>query len=217
MNTKSTTMNRIYQIIILFLLISVAVTWYNGNRKANIVQDNYEILSSEVKTWKNKYGNIVSEKQSLQVTNQDIKKQLYIKDSTLNDLVQKYRKVQSTTTVQTVTKIDTITIRAKRVDSTNFKFSSFHKYYSISGSYNDTLLKIDSLVLPNIQNIVIGKKRGEITASVVNSNPYIKTTGMNTQVIRIPDRRFGIGVFGGIDVTGSPTVGVGLTWSLIHF
>lgn len=217
MNIKSTKMNRIYKIIILFLLIVVAVVWYNGNRNINIVQDNYEILSSEVKTWKNKYGNIVSEKQSLQVSNRDIKKQLYIKDSTLKDLVQKYRKVQSTSTIETITKIDTITIRSERVDSANFKFSRFHKYYSISGSYNDEQLLIDSLVLPNTQNIVIGKKRGQITASVVNSNPYIKTTGMNTQVIRIPDRRFGIGVFGGIDVTGSPTVGVGVTWSLIQF
>lgn len=210
-------MNRVYQIIILFLLIAAAVTWYNGNRKANIVQDNYEILSSEVKTWKNKYGNIVSEKQSLQVSNRDIKKQLYIKDSTLNDLVKKYRKVQSTTTINTITKIDTITIRPERVDSTNFKFSRFHKYYSISGSYNDEQLLIDSLVLPNIQNIVIGKKRGEITASVVNSNPYIKTTGMNTQVIRVPSKRFGIGVFGGVDVTGSPTLGVGVTFDLVQF
>lgn len=210
-------MNRVYQIIILFLLVVVAVVWYNGNRKSDIVQDNYEILSSEVETWKNKYGNIVSEKQSLQVTNQDIKKQLYIKDSTLNDLVKKYRKVQSTTTINTVTKIDTITIRSERVDSANFKFSSFHKYYSISGSYNDEQLLIDSLVIPNIQNIVIGKKRGEITASVVNSNPYIKTTGMNTQVIRVPSKRFGIGVFGGVDVTGSPTLGVGVTFDLVQF
>lgn len=204
-------------IIIIGLIATVGYVYWSNNEQKQQFKDNLSILNDTISTYKLKTGELVAEKAVLQVTGQDIKDQLYIKDSTLSELVQKYRKVQSTTTIQTVTKIDTLTIRSERVDSVNFKFSRFHKFYSISGSYNDERLLIDSLVLPNVQNIVTGIKKGRMSVSVTNSNPYIRTTGMNTQIVKVPVKRFGIGAFGGVDVTGSPTVGVGVTYSLIQF
>lgn len=209
------------KIVIIVLIGLLIYSFWSKHQQKQQFKDNIDILNDSISTYELKTGDLVAEKEVLQTSNKDIKDQLYIKDSTLSLLVQKYRKVQSTTTVNTVTKIDSILIRAKSLDSLNFEFSHNAKWFDISGSYNDERLLIDSLTLPNTQNIVIGVKKGlfnrTVTTSVVNSNPYIKTTGMNTQVTSIKNRRWGVGVFGGIDVTGSPTVGIGLTWSLIQF
>lgn len=217
-----TTIEKALFLIIIALALGTAAIWNAKEVQEDRFSDNLQTQKDSISFYKTKNGQIVAEKKYLEVTNKEIKDQLWIKDDSLKDILDKYRTVKGTTIIKTVTKFDTIYIKLQPENEQGKKpFFSQNKYYAIRGFVSDDLLAIDTLTIPNTQRAVWGQEKGfwkrEYTFSVSNSNPHIKTTDLATQIVTERIKRFGLGVFGGVDITGNPTWGAGLTWDLIQF
>ena len=108
----------------------------------------------------------------------------------------------------------------------NIPFNKRTDWYGLSGRSTHQGLYIDTLSIWNRQSIVLGDKKSgflkptEFRFDIVNSNPYIKTTGMNSYVHKEREKRFGLGVFVGYGASAaglSPIIGVGLSYNLLRF
>jgi hypothetical protein len=163
--------------------------------------------------------------------------------SEVRDMKKYLKKQGSVTIIETITEYDTIYLSKGGVydsmfkgfitDSINsewidvkfgFKFDSL-----LDGKFkiDSTMFKLKtkdklSLTLGLEPTGFLGLGKGKPFAQVKNLNPYSATTNLKTyQVSPIDPKRFGLGVFTGI-VLGSgleikPTIGLGLTYSLIQF
>jgi hypothetical protein len=104
-------------------------------------------------------------------------------------------------------------------------FNLNDKYYAINGRSTNKGLFIDELSIPNTQSIVVGNRkqgflRTEYRIEVQNSNPYIKTTDIDSYTIKERNKRLGLGLYigYGLNNTGlTPQLGVGLSYDVIRF
>jgi hypothetical protein len=219
--------NNIFNRIAIFALIAlVCFLLFRSCDKSNEIQrfkTNNAILKEDVKYTKSKLGQEIASKSALEVSLKELKKGYWIKDDSLKDITRGFKKIQSATIIKTKYKVDTVTIVYDSPGKEYFKreWSKITPHFTISGVSTNAYTRIDSLTLLNTQRLVIGTKKGffnnQLTASITNSNPYIITTDILTQSVSIPNKRFGVGFFAGVDVLGKPTVGVGVTYSLIRF
>ena len=191
--------------------------------ESNRLNDNVDVLNSKVTTYELKNGQLVTEKGVLEVTEKDLRKQVYIKDDSLKLLIDKFKDPQIVYRIKSEIFIDSIPIPYKIPIQYEFErdLLVFTEHYTLTGKSTHLGVTIKDLTIPNTQRIVTGVKRGlfrtEISTSVTNSNPYIQTLDIETQKQYIPNRKLGVGAFAGIDITGNPTVGIGLSWHLIEF
>lgn len=130
---------------------------------------------------------------SLVLENKDQLESLIKKNDTLSKLISKFKDVKSTTIINQYTTINGDTIRLKGdsipCDFKAFKVRRDSAHYHFVGTISPKFFSIDSLRIPNKQSIVIGKKklgflRGtEDRVEIINSNPLIKTTNIESYVI----------------------------------
>ena len=231
MNAESKTIHfwnsRFFNRIIIFALIALVCFLLfkscDQSKEINRVKTNNEILKDSVAYSESKLGQEIASKRALEVSYNELKASFWIKDDSLKDITRRFKKVKSTTIIKTVYQIDTVEVRFEV--PVDYKFSrSWAKntsYYSITGLVTDKGITIDKLSLRNTQRLVIGTKKGffnnQLSIEVTNSNPYVKTKDILTQSVTVPNKRFGVGFFAGIDILGKPTLGVGLNYSLFRF
>ena len=213
--------------IIIFALIALVcflvIKGCDQSKNLERFKSNNEILKEDLKYTTSKLGQEIAGKSALEVTLKELKEGYWIKDDSLTDITRRFKKVQSATIIKTKYKVDTVTIVYDSPGKEYFKreWSKITPHFAITGVSTNAYTRIDSLTLLNTQRLVIGTEKGffnnTLSVQVTNSNPYITTTELLTQSVTIPNKRFGVGFFAGIDITGKPTVGVGVSYSLFRF
>ena len=225
MNAKITSLwnNRIIIFALIAVVFFLLIKGCDQSKNLDRFKSNNAILKEDLKYNTSKLGQEVAIKSVLEVTLKELKQGYWIKDDSLTDITRRFKKVQSATIIKTKYKVDTVTIVYDSPGKEYFKreWSKITPNFTITGVSTNAYTRIDSLTLLNTQRLVIGTEKGffnnTLSVQVTNSNPYIKTTELLTQSITIPSKRFGVGFFAGIDITGKPTVGVGVSYSLFRF
>jgi len=220
---NSTFFNRIVIFALLALVCFLLVKNCERAKDVERFKTNAAVLREDLSFTKSKLGQEIAGKSALEVTLKELKEGYWIKDDSLTDITRKFKKIQSATIIKTVVEIDSIKIPYKNPANEYFNqsWSKETPLFAISGISTNSFMQINTLRLFNTQRLVIGTEKGffnnTLSVQVTNSNPYIKTTELLTQSVTIPNKRFGLGFFAGIDITGKPTVGVGLNYSLFRF
>ena len=181
-----------------------------------------EYLKDSVRYYKNKLGQEIAVKIALQGDKEALGLLLSNTESELKELTKKFKDVQAAGQIKTITKIDTIKIGYEV--PVPFEFSrdwqKTDPFYSIAGTSTQDGITVKTLEIPNILSFVIGKKKGEYLIEAVNSNPNIKTTGLDSYTLKVPKKRLGLSVFAGYGFGDSgltPFVGVGIGYNIISF
>lgn len=181
-----------------------------------------EYLKDSVRYYKNELGQEIAIKTALHGDKEALELLLSNTESELKELTKKFKDIQSAGQVKTITKIDTIRIGYEM--PVPFKFSrDWQKndpFYSIAGTSTQDGITINSLEIPNTLSFVVGKKKGNFIIEAVNSNPHIKTTGLDAYSFKLPKKRFGVFVFAGYGIGSAgltPLVGVGVGYNIISF
>ena len=185
---------------------------------------NAAALREDLSFTKSKLGQEIAGKSALEVTLKELKKGYWIKDDSLKDITRRFKKVNVAAIIKTETLIPSFQYDYEiPIPGESFirSWSKITPYFSISGVSTNKYTGVDSVSIFNKQRLVIGTEKGffnnKLNASITNSNTYITTKDILTQSVTIPNKRFGVGFFAGIDVTGKPTFGVGVSYSLFRF
>jgi len=229
MNAKITSLwnspffNRIVIFALVALVCFLLIKGCDQSKNLDRFKSNNAILKEDLSFTKSKLGQEIAGKSALEVTLKELKEGYWIKDDSLTDITRRFKKVQSATIIETVVEIDSIEIPYQNPGKEYFKreWSKITPHFTITGVSTNAYTRIDSITLLNTQRLVIGNEKGffnnTLSVQVTNSKPYFKTTELLTQSVTIPNKRFGVGFFAGIDITGKPTVGVGVSYSLFRF
>jgi len=214
-----------YIIAAVFLILFLHQCSRTSNIKNNS-ENATEFLNDTISYYKNKLGQEVAEKTALKGD----KKQLQILlsnqiDSTgqLKKLIKEFKNTQAAGNITTITKIDTIRILYDSIIDFEFtrKWLKNDKFYSLAGVSNQFGISIDSIVIPNTLSFAIGEKKTgffktETKVNAINSNPYVKTTGIDTYTYSERKKRLGLGISAGYGI-GGIYAGIGLNYNLIEF
>lgn len=207
----------------------------NQNDKNNLVNDisNYKDSAKFYNLKVNGMQVAVAYNQSLQLENKNQLESILKKNDTLSKLISKFKAISSTTIINNITNISGDTI--KLTDSIPCDFKAFKVrrdsiYYHFIGTIAPKYFSIDTLIIPNKQSIIIGEKklgffRGtEIRAEIINSNPLIKTSNIESYVINKKKKRLGVGISAGYgisfldnNVSLKPAINFSLNYNFIEF
>jgi len=215
--------NRIAIFALLALVCFLLVKNCERAKDVERFKTNAAVLREDLSFTKSKLGQEIAGKSALEVTLKELKKGYWIKDDSLTDITRKFKKIQSATIIKTVVKIDSFKIPYKNPANEYFNqsWSKETPLFAISGISTNSFMQINTLRLFNTQRLVIGTEKGffnnTLSVQVTNSNPHITTKELLTQSVTIPNKRFGVGLFTGIDVTGEPTFGAGVSYSFFRF
>ena len=219
-----------HTIVILALLCFSFHFWQKKRTAQRTYAHNMEVLNDSLHTYENKLGLVVAEKKAFQGEKKELEQLIELQGKQLQEAL-KRTKPTTATKIVTETKIDTVLVPF----SSNFEFhkptvdfdvfapfSIKTEFYTIDGVVQDLGVLINSIRIPNEQSVVVGKKKigfmkYEYRAEVTNSNPLITVTDLASFTFKEPKKRFGIGAFAGMAIDGTPTVGVGVTYSFLSF
>src|SRR5690606_30295785 len=123
----------------------------------------------------------------------------------LKRLVENFKGVESAGNITQEVRIDTLFIPysdGPNMPDFEAKFNENTRYYRVSGRAKSTGITIDSLSIPNTLSFAIGEKktgwfRSEYRIEAVNSNPFIKTTGLDAYSFSQRKKRFGLSIYAG--------------------
>lgn len=219
-------LRKILPYIIMLLLVAINIHTCRRLDRAQDNRDNtVEVLNDKVSHYRNELDQEVATKKALQGDKTTLQLLLSNQiDSTqqLRRLVDEFRNIDAGGNVITVTEIDTVLVPYFE----GRKFQSDSENYSLSGEVQDNGVLINSLIIPNTISFAIGRKKtgwftSEYRVEVVNSNPLIRTTGIDAYSIDVPQKRWGIGLFTGImvgsDFQPEIGIGLGLTYDFFSF
>lgn len=188
----------------------------NGKQTDSLIIDiqNYKDSAQHYKVTINGLSKDVAYNKSLVIENENQLKAISGKNAELSALVNKYKDVSSASVIRTETRIINDTIRLKDSIPCNFdpiKVKRDSVNYFFAGTISPKFFSIDSLSIPNKQNIVIGKKKlgflkgTEYRIEILNTNPLIKTTNIENYVLKDKKKwwqtqgaAFGLGIIGGV-------------------
>ncbi len=217
---------------IIIVLLFVIFRQYNSYIQQRQSQESAtEFLNDTIAYYQNAIGQQVAQKQAIQ-GDKDALQILLSKqiDSTgqLKALVKKFRTVQAAGNITQETRIDTVFIPF--ADPIHYEFNrNFNKeteFYSITGRVYNTGLDIASLYIPNTISFALGDTntgwfKNEYRFEAINSNPYIKTTGLDGYTLELPTKRLGLSLYAGYGFSSGfkfqPSAGVALTYTILRF
>jgi len=191
-------------VIAIFLLIGLFLggKLINANDRLIIYKDSIQVLT-------NKAGELYSKVNLYQITEKELKQvnaDLYVEVNKIKD------KPLSIETVTTKTSFKNLPLKAGALDTV------FSKGNSISLQVKD-----DTLKQLNIQTKLYlsqTEKNGKLSINARSDFPNLVFTdieGYNLNPLPAKKKRFGIGIFTGVTITGKPLIGAGLSYSLIRF
>jgi len=178
-NINITTLLCIAGAIVLFLL------WRNESSESARWENNYDISISDHKQFVSEMdGIIVTYRESVTLTNQELKKALK-GDSIQRELVKKYRKLAESATIITEWKHDVITVAVPIFITRDTTIKHSDKCFSVDLSLSNGKLTLQDMRVPNRQDIVSGRRKtglfsSEYSMDIRNSNECIITSGMNS-------------------------------------
>lgn len=208
----------------LLTLIGIAVLLFflldQCSRNKDLRKNVTDLLEykSEVKTYKDRNGELVDYNESLSTTVSELK----MVNSALIDSVEKLKIKKPKTITEIVTKYEIKEIPIYYEDSIpcdpfKRRLALSNEFYDIGLTSNNKGVILDSLNVYNKSLIVVGEKknglfkRNEQIVVVQNSNPYVKTQGIKNYTIK-PEVKwhdklwfkaslFGLGVLTGTQIS----------------
>ncbi len=165
-------------------------------------------------------GELAQEKALFEVTKDEMRKEVWMEmDDTIKSLLKRIKDPVIITKIKIEYKIPPGYVPFNEPAPCDFlrTFEKKDQWYSISGTTNQNGINFDTISIPNTQRLVVGYKKNQLTARVTNSNPYITTTDIQGEVIKIPKKRWVIGVGGTIDVLARPSFGLFAGYKLFEF
>lgn len=176
--------------IVIIVLLGVVREGCNSS-KVDRLLDSVQNYSDSAKHYRTEVGVLVAHNQSLVLENEEQMKTLFAKNDTLSQLLKKYKKLQSVTTVTQIIQItDSFPFEVKiPCDFKPFEIKRESEFYNFQGTISSLDFKLDNLTIFNQQSIVIGERklsflRGrERRVEIVNSNPLMQTTNIGNYVI----------------------------------
>jgi hypothetical protein len=211
----------IYWIVIIILAAMTFHFW----QRSDTLHSNLSAKKAVLENTRLENGMLLSSIESYKVSEREIENQLWVKDDSLNLMVNRYKNLVGTIGIETSTRVDTIriTLAPPSIAQPNRRyFTTESPFYSISGFASENFLRIDSLRVPNTQRIVIGQKKGfwnnQITAEIHNSNPHVETVDLESQIVlKQKIKRFGVGPYIGLDILLRPSFGIGVSYDVWRF
>lgn len=145
-------------------------------------------MNDTIRNYKDKYGRVVSEKRSLEITNKDLKFQ----NDSLKTTIKNYKpEVVIITETETVYK-DTMIVNYNEPIPFKFEREWHYKdlWLEVNGISNEKGVTITNLATYNKQSIVAGWKRDGFlkpryaSIRIVNENPHMQVVDMQSYIIR---------------------------------
>lgn len=217
-----------YLVIVLLVLLSVHQCQRNRKLQINRASEK-AFFEDSISYYVNRHGQQVAEKRALEGDKQTLELLLSKQvDSTrqLKKLVEKFRRIQAAGNVTTVTHIDSVFIPYQGLQTDlEHDFRISNPFYTISGRDQLEGIAIHSLSLPNTLSFAIGNKKtglfqSEHRVEVVNSNPYVKTVGIDSYTFKTGEGIISLDAQAGYGLTiygSTPYVGVGVGFDLWKF
>lgn len=176
--------------IAVVLLIAIFRETCN-TRNSNLLLESVQNYSDSAKHYRTEVGVLVAYNQSLILESEEQIKSLFAKNDTLSQLLKKYKRLQSVTTItQEIHITDSFPFEVKiPCDFKPFEIKKESEFYNFRGTISSSDFKLDNLTIFNQQSIVIGERklgflRGrERRVEIVNSNPLMQTTNIGNYVI----------------------------------
>lgn len=176
--------------IVIIVLLGVVREGCNSSKVDKLI-DSVQNYSDSAKHYQAENGVLIAYNQSLVLENEEQIKSLFAKNDTLSQLLKKYKRLQSVTTItQEIHITDSFPFEVKiPCDFKPFEIKKESEFYNFHGTISSSDFKLDNLTIFNQQSIVIGERklgffRGrERRVEVVNSNPLMQTTNIGNYVI----------------------------------
>jgi hypothetical protein len=181
-------------IIILILIICFgACNFSNLKKDKNRLENNITALQDSVKYKNNAIGTITASKKALEVTEKELKEQTWIKDAKLAALQKEFNKIINSTKITSTVEVPEIKVPYKDTIPCVFERQQAVRdsWYSFDAKSTQKGFTIENLTIPNEQYIITGMKRDGLfkplylTVDVANTNPYIKTNDIKSQVVQV--------------------------------
>lgn len=192
-------------------------------------EQNVDFLNDSLEQFRNKYGQLVSEKKALKGDKQSLdillSKQV---DSTqqLKKLVADLKDVDFAANVKTITKIDTIkTYFAKPIGYEFARdFSADTDHYLIEGVATQNGVKLNTINIPTQLSLAVGKKKtgwfkSEYQFQATSPNPYVKIQDLQGGTFQSYDSPVSISGQLGYGITPAglqPYAGIGLSFDALR-
>lgn len=183
-----------YYIIAILVVIIFFIRSCDKSHTDGLIQQ-MEMYSDSAKQFqlKLKNGELVNiaTNNALKIDNEQQLKALAAKDDTVKKLLSQFKDIRTMIITKQVITINHDTIKLeKRIpcDFVSVKFRQDTTYFNITGRIMPSKLIIDSLSIPDKQNIVIGNKRKgllgrELTVDISHSNPLVSVNKIAGYVV----------------------------------
>jgi len=177
--------------------------------------ESYVDYSDTVKFYKALNGDVIAYNESLEIS----EKTLMTMNDSLSKAIKNIKMKDPGVIIQIKEKIVIKEVEVRFTDSIPcfpfYKpFGLEHEFYSLSGSVTNTMFKLDSIQIPNIQSIVLGTKKNGLfkkndhIVTIQNSNPYVNTGPITSYTIKKKKKWFesapfqiGLGFVAGVITT----------------
>lgn len=214
--------NLIWIIIIAFMGFLMITQGCNNKKEISRLERNYQIEKEGIQSELLKNGQELNTVRSKLLSKDELLNQL---NDTITEITKKYKNVKAALSIKSTIKRDTLYIPYDSIINHVFSRTFKHEteFSKITGLSTNEGVRIDTNESYNEQNIVFGdKKEGwfktEQSVSITNSNPNVKTTGIQSSVITERKKRFGLGPTIGYNfLTGEIYVGVGVSYDVVRF
>ena len=208
-------------VVVIFMLLA---THFHQRSKTKEDEKMIAAMNDSVTHWKDEFGREHAKVKVIESSNLDLFTKLETSNQTVKELQQLVletkrdkKKIEVSTVVKTVTKIDTLIVKEK--DSTLFKLKD--KYLDFVAEMKGDSLKT-KIELTSYLKLTHRYERKNIfskkylVVDAYEDNKYIRVEDVRS--IRVPadKSRFIIGPYVGLNYNLRPTFGIGLTYAIIR-
>jgi len=203
MNLKFTKREKVIALILVIGVIAFFMRECSTRKEQDKLVNEIATYSDSAKYYKVKVDGMevdVAFNKTLAVNTQEQMASLIAKNDTLSKLMKKFSEVSNTTIVNQYTTInnDTIALKGDSIpcDFKPIRVSRDSSHYFFVGTIAPTFFSIDTLRIPNKQSILTGTKKvglgkgtegllknKEKRVEIINSNPLVKITGLESYVV----------------------------------
>ena len=220
-------------IVVIFIFLLIFQECKNQSSADKIVNELSQ-YKTQASHYEDKFGNIIASNSAIQVESQKQLKSILATNDTMRAWIKKFKDVKFGGIIK-----ETFTIREVPVpfetkipcDFKPFPAIKLDKNYRFYSTIANTGLTIDSLFIPNTEDIIVGEKKSGflnlkrvLTMEVKNSNSLISVSDISGFTYSPKKRRFGLGFSVGYGVglkqgiiSTQPFIGASLNYNLISF
>lgn len=191
--------NPIFSFCLLFFVILFFIEKCNNFKHEEKLLHDVSVYKDTVRYFTDKYNHQVAYNATLALDNKKQIEDLLSKNKELVSLVDKYKTINTVTVIKNVLQLvhDTVLypnlIPCPELDQNPLRVNKKDSLYYLTETIHSKYFTIDTLQVINTQSVVTGiKKTGwfksELRTEVINSNPLIRTIGIQSYITQIPPK-----------------------------